>query len=193
MRHVFIGSLFAALIASASSGAVADPRPRPPSPPAVARTPEPTRPEIVPMSAAETAGMLRRLRIYMLRAPNASTAFGSIGAGPQIWFVLPSCRARQPDDPRDYCPIESLDVTALHGAVVAGPMTTVMDGQVPRRVQAFATAAGTDLLRVRLISPEGLTRFEAVVPVADLGDLAAPEGRPTPTGFTIDFTQYPGR
>jgi len=192
MRHVFIGSLFAALIASASSGA-ADPRPRPPSPPTVAPTPEPTRPEIVPMSAAETAGMLRRLRIYMLRAPNASTAFGSIGAGPQIWFVLPSCRARQPDDPRDYCPIERLEVTALHGAVVAGPMTTVMDGQVPRRVQAFATAAGTDLLRVRLVSPDGLTRFEAVVPVADLGDLAAPEGRATPTGFSIDFMQYPGR
>ena len=105
MRPVLIGSLLAGLLALAPSPGGADPRPRPPSPPAVTPAPEPARPEIVPMSAAETAGMLRRLRIYMLRAPNASTAFGSLGAGPQIWFVLPSCRPPQPDDPRDYCPI----------------------------------------------------------------------------------------
>ncbi len=193
MRPVLIGSLLAGLLALAPSPGGADPRPRPPSPPAVTPAPEPARPEIVPMSAAETAGMLRRLRIYMLRAPNASTAFGSLGAGPQIWFVLPSCRPRQPDDPRDYCPIERLEVTAIHGAVIPGRMVTVMDGEVPRRVQAFATAAGTDLLRVRLVSPDGLTRFEAVLPVSELGDLSAPEGRPSPTGFSIDFRQYPAR
>lgn len=193
MRPVLIGSLLAGLLALAPGPAGADPHPRPPSPPAVTTSPEPARPEIVPMSAAETAGMLRRLRIYMLRAPNASTAFGSLGAGPQIWFVLPSCRPPQPDDPRDYCPIERLEVTAIHGAVIPGRMVTVLDGEVPRRVQAFATAAGTDLLRVRLVSPDGLTRFEAVLPVSELGDLSAPEGRATPTGFSIDFRQYPAR
>ena len=193
MRHVLLGSLFVGLLTTVASVATAVPHHRPPPPVVEAPPSVPTGPEIVPQDPSETAGMLRRLRIYLLRAPSGSSAFGAVGEGPQIWFVLPSCRPSQPDDPRDYCPIERLEVTAIHGAVLAGPMTTVMDGAVPRRVQAFATAAGTDLLRVRLISPDGLTRFEAVVPVRGLGDLAAPAGRPTPTGFTIDFTQYPGR
>ena len=175
MRHVLLGSLFVGLLTTVASVATAVPHHRPPPPVVEAPPSVPTGPEIVP------------------QAPSGSSAFGAVGEGPQIWFVLPSCRPSQPDDPRDYCPIERLEVTAIHGAVLAGPMTTVMDGAVPRRVQAFATAAGTDLLRVRLISPDGLTRFEAVVPVRGLGDLAAPAGRPTPTGFTIDFTQYPGR
>lgn len=194
MRHVFIGLLSAGLVTLAPAGASGSPRHRPPS--AVATptpTPEPGRPVIVPQDPTETAGMLRRLRIFLLRAPQGSTAFGALGAGPQIWFVLPSCRPPQPDDPRDYCPIERLEVTALHGAVIPGPMTTVMDGEVPRRIQAFATAAGTDLIRVRLITPQGQIRYEAVLPVARLGDLAAPAGQQTPTGFRVDFSQYPGR
>src|SRR4051812_39145143 len=101
MRHVFVGTFFAGLIALAPTRAAGRP---PPPPPPVATAPAPARPEIVPQDPTETAGMLRRLRIYLLNAPAGSTAFGSLGNGPQIWFVLPSCRPPQPDDPRDYCP-----------------------------------------------------------------------------------------
>ena len=190
MRGRLLGSLFAALVALAPSAVTAVPRRRPPTPPAAVAPPAP---EIVPQNASEAAGMLRRFRIYLLRAPTGSTAFGALGAGPQIWFVLPSCRPPQPDDPRDFCPIERLEVTAIHGSVTPGAMTTVMAGEIPRRVQAFGLAEGTDLFRVRLIGQDGTARFEAVLPVSGLGELAAPAGAATGSGFAIDFAAYPGR
>jgi hypothetical protein len=190
MRTAILGPIFVGLLTLAPDAAIALPHRPPPTPAAVA---PPATPELVPQDPSEAAGTLRRFRIYLVRAPASSTAFGALGPGPQLWFVLPSCRPPQPDDPRDFCPIERLEVTAVHGTVRPGAMTTVMDGEIPRRVQAFAVAPGADILRVRLIGLDGAVRFEAALPVSGLGSLALPAGRATPTGFDIDFAAYPAR
>lgn len=164
-------------------------------PPAPPPPTTPPTPELVTQEIADFRGMLRRMRIYMLHAGRGTTHFGDLGEGEQLWFVLPSCRTEDLENPRrDPCPIERLEVTAVDGGGVrAGRMTTVMDGAVPRRVQAFVVADGTRLLRVRMITTQGATRFDGVVRVSQLGDLPTPVGAPTADGFALDFREYPGR
>lgn len=196
MRRSIQSALFACALVFASVGASARPRPqRTPRPTVTAQpAPPPPAPQVVAQDVSSMVNMLRRLRIYVVRAPVGATDFGALGAGTQFWFVLPSCRPAQPDDPRDYCPIDRLEVAALGtGSVHAGRMVTVLDGQIPRRVQAFVAEAGTSLVRVRLYTPQGQMRYESVVSASALGELPPVAGGRTLQGFEIDFTQYPGR
>lgn len=139
--------------------------------------------------------MLRRLRIYLLHAGRGTEHFGRLGSGEQIWFVLPSCRAVSPEDERrDPCPIDRLEVTALDGGqVVAGRMTTVLDGAVARRVQAFAVADGVRRIRVRMITPSGSLRFESVIRVSEFAEIPLPVGAQGADGYALDFRHYPAR
>ena len=134
-------------------------------------------------------------QIADLRPQYSFVFLGDVGEGEQLWFVLPSCRAVSPEDERrDPCPIDRLEVSAVGGgAVRVGRMTTTLDGEVPRRVQAVAVEAGTRIVRVRMVTPSGNTRFDGVIRVADFGELPVPVGARTATGFALDFREYPGR
>ncbi|MFO0628534.1 MAG: hypothetical protein U0325_23375 [Polyangiales bacterium] len=167
----------------------------PPVAPPVAPPAPPAAPETVPQEIADFRGMLRRLRIDLLHAGRGTQHFGDLGDGEQLWFVLPSCRtASAEDERRDPCPIDRLEVTAEGvGAVRMGRMTTVLDGDTPRRVQAVVIAPGTRTVRVRMVTPRGSTRFDGVIRVSDVGELPVPVGAPTATGFALDFREYPGR
>lgn len=181
--------LTAALLAAIPSSARANPPAAPPAPAIV------SEPELVPQEIADFRSMLRRLRIYLLHAGRGTRHFGDLGDGEQLWFVLPSCRAvAAEDERRDPCPIDRLEVSAVGGgAVRVGRMTTVLDGEVPRRVQAVVVEAGTRVVRVRMVTPSGNTRFDGVIRVSDFGELPVPVGAPSATGFALDFREYPGR
>jgi hypothetical protein len=171
--------------------APARPTRRPVTPAAPVVAPEP---ELVPVSAADLQNTLRRLRIYAMSAPDGARAFGQLGAGTQLWILLPSCRAPDPDDPRDACPIDRLEVTALRGGGVrAGALTTVMAGEVPRRVQAFVLEESTALIRIRLVTPQGAVHYEGVIEAGQLRYLPPPIGVERDSRFTFDFTTYPAR
>lgn len=165
------------------------------NPPAAPTPVAPAAPELVPQEIADFRVMLRRLRIYLLHAGRGTRHFGDVGEGEQLWFVLPSCRAVAPEDERrDPCPIDRLEFSAVGGgAVRVGRMTTTLDGAVPRRVQAVAVEDGTRIVRVRMVTPSGNTRFDGVIRVADFGELPVPVGARTATGFALDFREYPGR
>lgn len=142
------------------------------------------------------ANNLRRLHIYVAYGGDASTAFGAQGTGTRLWFVLPSCRPQDIDTTGvDTCPIERLEVTAREGGnVTVGRMTTVLDGEVPRRVQAFVVAPETRFVSIRLVNQRGEVRYEGVVEGNALRELPRPVGTARPDGgFALDFTQYPGR
>lgn len=151
---------------------------------------------LVPADVTTMANNLRRLRIYVAYGGDTSTAFGASGTGTRLWFVLPSCR---PQDivttGVDSCPIERLELTAQGGGnVTSGRMTTVLDGEVPRRVQAFVVTPETRMLSIRLINQRGEVRYEGVVEAPQLRELPRPVGTARPDGsFALDFTQYPGR
>lgn len=187
------GFLVSALLLALPLSADALPPRRPAAPPAT--PPPPVVPELVAQDVTDLTAMLRRMRIYMLHAGRGANAFGALGEGEQLWFVLPSCRPNDPNDlRRNACPIERLEVTAVGGgAVNAGQMTTVMHGEVPRRVQAFVVADGTPMLRVRLIGPNGSTRFEGVIRMSQVNDLPVPVGARRVDGFALDFAEYPAR
>lgn len=187
------GFLVSALLLALPLSAEARPPRRPASPPPA--PPPPVIPELVAQDVSEMSSMLRRMRIYMVHAGRGGRAFGDLGDGEQLWFVLPSCRPHDPEDERrDACPIDRLEVSAVEGAPVrAGRMTTVMHGEVPRRVQAFVIPDGVRMVRVRLITPAGATRFDGVMRVSQLGDLPVPMGAPRGDTFDLDFSAYPGR
>ncbi len=154
----------------------------------------PPEPELVPSSAFDLQNTLRRLRIYVMNAPDGARSFGNLGAGPQLWVLLPSCRPQDPDDPRSSCPISRIEVTAVRGgAVRAGELTTVMAGEVPRRAQAFVFDESTRLVRIRLYSRNDQTDYEAVLEVGQMRYLPAPVGNERGERFEFDFSNYPAR
>lgn len=154
----------------------------------------PAEPELVPTSAFDLQNTLRRLRIYVMNAPDGARSFGNLGAGPQLWVLLPSCRPQDPNDPRSSCPIGRLEVTPVHGgAVRSGELTTVMAGEVPRRVQAFVFDEATRLVRIRLFTRDDQTDYEAVLEVSQLRYLSAPIGTENGERFEFDFSNYPAR
>ncbi len=150
---------------------------------------------LVPADVTTMQNNLRHLRIYVLYGPETSTAFGAAGVGSRVWFVLPSCRPQDNSNVVDACPIERLELEARgDGAVHAAPMTTVLDGEVPRRVQAFVVSPQTRLLSVRLVNQRGQVRYEGVVEAPQLRELPRPVGTARPDGsFALDLTRYPAR
>ena len=73
-------------------------------------------------------------------------------------------------------------------------MTTVLDGEIPRRVQAFVVSPEARLVSIRLVNQRGEVRYEGVVETAHLGELPRPEGTARPDGsFALDITRYPAR
>jgi len=152
-------------------------------------------PTIVPTDAATLQNNLRRLRIYVLQGPAGSRAFGAEGVGARIWFVLPSCRPQDNRDVVDACPIERLELEARGaGTVHAAPMTTVLDGEIPRRVQAFVVSPETQLVGIRLVNQRGQVRYEGLFDATQLRELPRPEGREASDGsFALDLTRYPAR
>ena len=195
MRTTLLARVALVGLVSISSAGSADARgfrPVAPHHPSVAVVP--AVPETVPVGASELVGTLRRMRIYVFLAPADSAAFGagSLGEGQRLWFLLPSCRASSSDDPHDRCVIDHLQVDALRGGSVrVGAVQTVMAGDIPRRVQAVVVPPRYDLLRIRLLTPAGATRYEAVVRADQLRDLEAPAGRATADGFAFEFDRYP--
>ncbi|MFO0605548.1 MAG: hypothetical protein U0324_20370 [Polyangiales bacterium] len=192
-RRFFLPLLGAALFAASVEA-------RPPRrAPVAPRTPVPTAPPpapmLVPADVTTMQSNLRRLWIYVLYGPEQSRAFGAEGAGARVWFVLPSCRPQDVGDPVAACPIERIELEARgEGAVRAAPMTTVLDGEVPRRVQAFVVSPETRLLSVRLVNQRGVVRYEGVVEAPQLRELPRPEGAARPDGsFALDMARYPAR
>jgi hypothetical protein len=169
------------------------PRRRPAAPPA--QVAPPPAPMLVPTDVTTMQNNLLHLRIYVLYGPETSTAFGAAGVGSRVWFVLPSCRPQDNSNVVDSCPIERLELEARgDGAVRAAPMTTVLDGEVPRRVQAFVVSPQTRLVSVRLVNQRGVVRYEGVVEAPQLRELPRPEGRALPDGsFALDLSRYPAR
>ena len=70
----------------------------------------------------------------------------------------------------------------------------MLDGEVPRRVQAFVVSPQTRLVSVRLVNQRGVVRYEGVVEAPQLRELPRPEGRALPDGsFALDLSRYPAR
>ncbi len=163
---------------------------RVPPPAPVAPAPAP---ELVPVGAADLQNTLRRMRIYVMSAPDGARSLGALGSGAQLWFLLPSCRPPSADDPRAQCPIDRVEVEGIDGGVRAGAVVTVMAGEVPRRAQAFVLEPATAMVRVRLVGSEGAVRYEGVIAADEVRRLAAPQGRDRGDRFEFDFTVYPAR
>lgn len=167
----------------------------PPAPaPTIQRRPPRHEPVVVPLDLTDLLNNLRRMRIYLVHAPPGVEQFGTAGPGRHVWFLLPSCRLPDPNDARDACPIDRIEVVSLSGGTVrSSGMTTAMNGDVARRVQSYAISSDVRLLRVRLITPNDDVRFDGVVDAPRLVHLPTAEGRVTATGFEIDFARYPAR
>lgn len=162
--------------------------------PADEQRPAPAAPEIVPYSLTDFLHTLQRQRIYLLRAPPHTSAFGLSGPGTHVWFLLPSCRPPDPNDARDACPIDRLQVESVDGAPVhAGAMMTVLHGHTPRRVQGFVLDDSVRMMRVRLVTSQGSVRFEGIVDAGQFEHLPVADGQPTPSGFSLQFSRYPAR
>ncbi len=160
----------------------------------VATTVRPTAAETVPMGASELVGALRRMRVYLFQAPAGSDAFGAavLGPGRQVWFLLPSCHVAAADDTHAPCSVDHVELDVVHGASLQGTAPQiVMDGEVSRRVQAFALPPQTENVRVRLVGPTGDARYEAVFRAAEVREVEPAAGHRTPNGFDFEFALYP--
>jgi hypothetical protein len=164
--------------------------------PAPAASPTLDLGEVIPVPVSAVDGMLRRMRVFVFIAPSTSSAFGlgALGQGRRLWALLPSCRATNPDDDREPCPVDRVTVEAvIRGNVNAGTPTFLGGVADGRRVQSFVVEASAPRVRLRVLGPSNTVRYEAVVESDRLADLSAPEGSPTPDGFDFDLTRYPAR
>lgn len=194
MKTLFRTLLLSAAILPLASVGEASPNLPPIPAPTIQRRPVHREPVVVPLDLTDLLNNLRRMRIYLVHAPPGVNQFGTTGHGRHVWFLLPSCRLPDPNDARDACPIDRIEVVSLSGGTVrSSGMTTAMSGDVARRVQAYAISHDVRLLRVRLITPNEEVRFDGVVDAPRLAHLPVAEGRPTTTGFEIDFARYPAR
>ncbi len=185
--------LVAALLPWTSVSEASPNLPRAPAP-TIQRRPTHREPVVVPLDLSDMLNNLQRMHIYLVHAPAGVEQFGTAGPGRHVWFLLPSCRLPDPSDARDACPIDRIQVVSLSGGTVrSSGMTTAMNGDVARRVQAYAIGGDVRLLRVRLITPNEEVRFDGVVDATRLAQLPLAVGRATPTGFEIDFARYPAR
>lgn len=183
-------------------GAFAQPRrtrrQRPPRiPDAAAVAPVSQGPELVSVPVADIDRMMRQMRVWLFTPPASSTSFGLSGAGTgrRVWALLPSCRPRNPDDPRDPCPVDRVifEAVGAEGGVAVSNIDPVglAPGAESRRVQSFIVPAGVPRVRVRLMALNARVRYEAVVDADRLGELPAPTGADSPGGFRFDLAQYP--
>lgn len=154
--------------------------------------------ELISVPVADIDTMLRQMRVWLFNPPPGATGYG---LGPRsdargLWALLPSCRPRQADDPRDPCPIDRVVIEAV-GA--SGASVTNMDplglapGAESRRVQSFVVPSAVGRVRVRIMGLNNTVRYEAVVDADRLVELPAPAGTPTAGGFNFALPQYPAR
>ncbi|MBL8605543.1 MAG: hypothetical protein JNK72_26665 [Myxococcales bacterium] len=152
--------------------------------------------EVIPVPVASVDGMLRQMRVYLFLAPNGSGAFGgaNLPAGRRVWALLPSCRATNPDDNRDPCPVDRVAIEAVgRGSATGTDPTGLTAAPDTRRVQVFSVNEVAPRVRVKLFAPGGRVRYEAVVDATRLVDLTVPEGTDPGQGFAFDLTRYPAR
>jgi hypothetical protein len=188
----------AVLVAVASMGPAASAQRRRPSRSradagVVAAPPQESRTIAIPV--AEASSMLQHMRVWLFTPPAGSTAFGldSLGQGDRIWALLPSCRAPNPDDPRDPCPVGRVTIEVLTGSgqvQTYGPVDVVPQPNA-RRVQSFVIPPTAEIIRIKLLRNDGTLRYEAAVHRQQLGNLPAPEGTARGNSFSFDLTRYP--
>lgn len=156
-------------------------------------------PELISVPVADIDRMMRQMRVWLFTPPPGATNFGlsQMTGGRRVWALLPSCRPRNPDDPRDPCPVDRVIFEALDAqggvAVSSADPIGVAPGAESRRVQSFVVPAGVPRVRVRLMALNAQVRYEAVVDADRLGELPAPTGTQGPGGFTFDLMAYPAR
>lgn len=172
-----------------SADAGAAPSPAPP--------PAPSAPELISVPIADVDRMLRQMRVWLFTPPAGSTAYGlgQLGAGSsRVWALLPSCRAPDPVDPRDPCPVDRITMEAEGGGSVhAMDPVGLAPGADARRVQSFVVPPGVRRIHIRVMGLRAAMRYEATVDVERLVDLPPPTGSPTATGFAFDLARYPSR
>jgi hypothetical protein len=154
--------------------------------------------ELISVPVADIDTMLRQMRVWLFNPPPGATGYG-LSPRPDargLWALLPSCRPRQADDPRDPCPIDRVVIEAVGDG---GASVTNMDplgvapGAESRRVQSFVVPASVGRVRVRIMGLNNAVRYEAVVNADRLVELPAPAGNATPGGFSFTLAQYPAR
>lgn len=156
-------------------------------------------PELISVPVADIDRMMRQMRVWLFTPPASSTSFGLAGAGSgrRVWALLPSCRQRQQDDPRDPCPVDRVIFEAVgsEGGVSVSNLDPVglAPGAESRRVQSFVVPAGVPRVRVRLMALNAQVRYEAVVDADRLAELPAPTGTDSLSGFRFELAQYPAR
>ncbi|MDP3274953.1 MAG: hypothetical protein Q8Q09_07125 [Deltaproteobacteria bacterium] len=166
---------------------------RPPVRPPVVQ-PVVEAPRVIPLPVLEVYSMFQRQRVWLFTPPAGTTAFGLGGAtGDRVWALLPSCRAPNPDDPRDPCPVGrvTIEVATGTGQVSTLGPTDVVSAPNSRRVQGFVIPATVEIVRIKLLRNDGTVRYEAVVHRNGLANLPAPEGQPAGERFRFDLTRYP--
>lgn len=155
----------------------------------------PTESRTIAIPVVEASSMFQRMRVWLFTPPAGSTAFGinTLGPGDRVWALLPSCRAPNPDDPRDPCPVGRVTIEVITGSgqvQTLGP-TDVVTQPNARRIQSFVIPATADIIRIKLLRNDGSMRYEAAVHREQLHNLAAPEGAARGNTYSFDLTRYP--
>lgn len=190
-------TMLALCMAAAAMGPDADAqRRRPPSRGgADAGAPAASETRTIAIPVVEASAMFQRMRVWLFTPPAGSTAFGinTLGSGDRVWALLPSCRAPNPDDPRDPCPVGrvTIEVVTGTGEVQSVGPTDVVSAPNARRVQSFVIPATADVIRIKLLRNDGTLRYEAAVHREQLGNLPAPEGTAQGARFAFTLSQYP--
>lgn len=190
-------TVLALCLAAGALGADANAqRRRPPRRPVVV-TPVVAPPEnrTIAIPVVEASAMFQRMRVWLFAPPAGATAFGinTLGPGDRVWALLPSCRAPNPDDPRDPCPIGRVVIEVVTGTgqvQTVGP-TDVVTAPNARRVQSFVIPTTADVIRIKLMRNDGTLRYEAAVHREQLHNLPAPEGAARGSTYAFDLTRYP--
>ena len=204
MVRTLAGTTVFAMVCLASLSAGAQPRrgarraPRAAADAGAPVAPQTSGAELISVPVADIDTMLRQMRVWLFNPPAGATGYG-LSPRPDargLWALLPSCRPRQADDPRDPCPIDRVVVEAVGNG---GPSVTNMDplgvapGADARRVQSFVVPAGVGRVRVRIMGLNNAVRYEAVVDANRLVELPTPAGSVAPGGFAFTLAQYPAR
>jgi hypothetical protein len=149
----------------------------------------------IAIPVVEASSMFQRQRVWLFTPPAGSTAFGinTLGPGDRVWALLPSCRAPNPDDPRDPCPVGRVTIEVLTGSgqvQSVGPVD-VVSAPNARRVMSFVIPTSADVIRMKILRNDGTMRYEAAVHREQLVNLPAPEGRAQGNTFVFDLARYP--
>jgi hypothetical protein len=153
-----------------------------------------TRVICIPVNEAEH--MMQQMRVWLFTPPPGASQYGigGLGEGHRIWALLPSCTEPNPDDPRDPCPIQHIEIQLITGTgEIHQTEPQMVSAETTRRVQSLVVPESIQTVRIKLVRRDNSVRYEAAVDVAQLHNLPAPEGSPTAQGFGFELSSYPSR